>query len=35
MITQLVKTNKIDFENNPADLASIIEKINAQINGLF
>ncbi|MBO4744646.1 MAG: deoxynucleoside kinase [Bacteroidales bacterium] len=31
----IIDVNKIDFENNPADLASIIEKINAQINGLF
>lgn len=31
----IVDVNNIDFRNNPDDLANIIEKINANIHGLF
>ena len=31
----VIDVDHLDFENNPVDLASVIDKINAQINGLF
>ncbi len=31
----IIDVNNIDFRNNPKDLGSIIEKINADIHGLF
>ncbi len=31
----IIDVNNIDFRNNPKDLGSIIEKINANIHGLF
>lgn len=31
----VVDVDNIDFENNPEDMASIVEKINAQLHGLF
>jgi deoxyadenosine/deoxycytidine kinase len=31
----IIDVDHIDFINNPADLGSIIEKINAEIHGLF
>ena len=31
----IVNVDNLDFENNPADLATVIESINAEINGLF
>jgi deoxyadenosine/deoxycytidine kinase len=31
----IIDVGHIDFINNPADLGSIIEKINAEIHGLF
>jgi len=31
----IIDVDNIDFINNPSDLGSIIEKINAEINGLF
>ena len=31
----IVDVDKLDFTNNPEDLSFVIDKINAQINGLF
>jgi deoxyadenosine/deoxycytidine kinase len=31
----IIEVDNIDFINNPSDLGGIIEKINAEINGLF
>ncbi|RUA28376.1 MAG: deoxynucleoside kinase [Bacteroidetes bacterium] len=31
----IIDVDNIDFINNPSDLGSVIEKINAEINGLF
>lgn len=31
----VVDVDNIDFENKPEDMASIVEKINAQLHGLF
>jgi deoxyadenosine/deoxycytidine kinase len=31
----IIDVDHIDFINNPSDLGGIIEKINAEINGLF
>ncbi|MDL2227385.1 deoxynucleoside kinase [Odoribacter sp. OttesenSCG-928-L07] len=31
----IIDVDNLDFENNPEDLANIIDKINAEINGLF
>jgi deoxyadenosine/deoxycytidine kinase len=31
----IIDVDELDFKNNPEDLGSVIEKVDAQINGLF
>ena len=31
----IIETDNLDFTKNPEDLSQIIDKINAELNGLF